>query len=57
MNDVITRRFKKWRHLHKFIVNVKQTAVKDVIDFQLPYGVSLRLFEDYIHEMWKTFSI
>jgi hypothetical protein len=28
----------------------KQTAVTDVIDFELPYGVSLRLFEGYVYK-------
>jgi ligand-binding SRPBCC domain-containing protein len=55
---MIIRRFKKWRHLHKFIANGEQIAVKDVTDFELPYGVSLRLFEDHIYKMlWKTFNI
>ena len=48
-DEMISGRFKIWNHLHKFdkIDNTK-TEIIDQIDFQLPYGVLGRLFENYV---------
>ena len=40
--------FKKWRHSHKFHdIDGKQTETVDEIEFELPYGIFGKLFEDY----------
>lgn len=48
-DEMISGRFKIWEHLHKFnkIDNTK-TEIIDQIDFQLPYGILGRLFENYV---------
>ena len=38
---------KKWRHLHKFhdLDHGQKTEVVDQVDFELPYGIIVKLFE------------
>jgi ligand-binding SRPBCC domain-containing protein len=49
LDEMITGRFKIWKHLHKFNrIDEKKTQVIDEIDFELPYGVVGKLFENYV---------
>jgi ligand-binding SRPBCC domain-containing protein len=54
VDEMLTGPFKKWRHLHKFYGvdnnnNQKQTQVIDEIHFELPYGISGKLFDGYVY--------
>jgi ligand-binding SRPBCC domain-containing protein len=49
LDEMITGRFKIWKHLHKFNrIGEKKTQVIDEIDFELPYGYVGKLFENYV---------
>ena len=48
LDEMITGRFKIWKHLHKFNrIDEKKTQVIDEINFELPYGLIGKLFENY----------
>lgn len=40
--------FKYWRHQHLFSQKGKMCELKDIIEFQLPFGVLGKLFEPFI---------
>jgi len=49
LDEMITGRFKMWKHLHKFnIIDQKKTQVIDEIYFELPHGCVGKLFENYV---------
>jgi ligand-binding SRPBCC domain-containing protein len=49
IDEMISGRFKTWRHLHKFNkAGNNKTEIIDQIDFQLPYGFLGLLFESYV---------
>ena len=49
LDEMITGRFKIWKHLHKFNrIDEKKTQVIDEIAFELPYGYIGKLFENYV---------
>ena len=49
LDEMITGRFKIWKHLHKFNrIDEKKTQVIDEIYFELPYGCIGKLFENYV---------
>jgi ligand-binding SRPBCC domain-containing protein len=65
IDEMISGPFKKWKHLHKFVNNdAKQktiatimTEVKDEIEFELPYGILGRVFENYAYrQLQNTFE-
>lgn len=63
IDEMISGPFKKWKHLHRFHDingNQKTTAMTEVIDeieFELPYGILGRIFEDYAYkQLQNTFE-
>ena len=49
LDEMITGRFKIWKHLHKFSrIDQKKTQIIDEIYFELPYGLIGKLFENYV---------
>ena len=49
VDEMITGRFKIWKHLHKFNrIDENKTQVIDEIYFELPYGLIGKLFENYV---------
>jgi ligand-binding SRPBCC domain-containing protein len=48
LDEMISGRFKIWKHLHKFNRIDEKTQVVDEIDFELPYGNIGKLFESYV---------
>ncbi|MGI0072330.1 MAG: SRPBCC family protein [Nitrosotalea sp.] len=49
LDEMITGRFKIWKHLHKFNrIDEKKTQVIDEIDFELPYWHIGKLLENYV---------
>lgn len=49
VDEMISGRFKTWRHLHKFNkIDDSSTQIIDQIDFQLHYGLLGNLFEGYV---------
>ena len=57
-DEMITGRFKIWKHLHKFNrIDEKKTQVIDEICFELPYGWIGKLFENYtLSKLRKIFA-
>ncbi len=57
-DEMLEGRFKKWRHLHKFIkIDNNKTEIIDQIYFQLPYGILGMIFENYfLHILSKIFE-
>ena len=59
IDEMLEGPFKKWRHMHKFhnIIDGKQTEIIDEIEFQLPYGMLGKMFEDYVYkQLQNTFE-
>ena len=49
LDEMITGRFKIWKHLHKFNrIDENKTQVIDEIYFELPYGWIGKLFDNYV---------
>ncbi len=47
VDEMLSGRFKIWKHLHAFQEAGEATKVIDEIDFELPYGLLGRMFEGY----------
>ena len=58
VDEMITGRFKVWRHAHKFrAAGDKRTEVIDEMDFELHYGFIGKMFEGYVMKrLGKTFA-
>jgi ligand-binding SRPBCC domain-containing protein len=41
--------FKRWRHVHKYYFDIEQnqTEVVDEVEFELPYGLVGKMFEEF----------
>ena len=41
--------FKAWKHVHKFLYDIEQnqTEVVDVVQFELPYALLVKIFEGF----------
>ncbi|MDE1861865.1 MAG: SRPBCC family protein [Thaumarchaeota archaeon] len=49
VDEMMTGRFRKWKHKHTFEkITDNKTEVVDQIEFELPYGVLGRIFENYV---------
>lgn len=48
VDEMITGRFRVWKHLHRFSKVDDRTEVIDEIDFELRYGLLNRIFEGYV---------
>jgi ligand-binding SRPBCC domain-containing protein len=55
VDEMISGPFKKWRHLHKFydLDHGQKTEVVDQVDFELPYGILGKLFEEYAYNQLR----
>ena len=49
IDEMLTGRFKVWKHVHGFRKIGDKTEVIDVIDYELHYGWLGRLFEGYVY--------
>jgi ligand-binding SRPBCC domain-containing protein len=57
VDEMLTGRFKVWKHTHGFSRAGGKTEVVDEIDFELHYGLLGRLFEGYVHsQLEKIFA-
>lgn len=57
VDEMLSGRFKVWRHLHKFTEADGSTNVIDEIDFELPYGPVGRIFDGYVlTQLERTFA-
>jgi ligand-binding SRPBCC domain-containing protein len=51
--------FKRWKHIHKFLYDIKQnqTEVVDEVEFELPYGLVGKMFEGFAsNQLRKIFD-
>ena len=48
VDEMLTGRFRIWKHLHRFSKVDDRTEVIDEIDFELRYGLLNRIFEGYV---------
>jgi ligand-binding SRPBCC domain-containing protein len=57
VDEMLTGRFRVWKHVHGFRKVDDKTEVIDEIDFQLHYGLLGRLFEGYVYsQLEKIFA-
>lgn len=57
VDEMLTGRFRVWKHLHGFRRAGDRTEVVDEIDFELHYGLLGRMFEGYIYsQLEKIFA-
>jgi ligand-binding SRPBCC domain-containing protein len=54
-DEMISGRFKLWQHLHIFNkLGDEKTEVIDQVNFELPYGLIGKLFENYVLKKLET---
>lgn len=58
VDEMVGSKFKTWKHLHQFNkIDDNKTEVVDQIDFQLPFGVIGKLFENYaMRKLYEIFE-
>jgi len=57
LDEMLTGRFRVWKHLHGFRKIGDKTEVIDEVDFELHYGMLGRIFEGYVHsKLEKIFA-
>ncbi len=57
LDEMLTGRFRVWKHLHGFRKIGNKTEVIDEVDFELHYGMLGRIFEGYVHsKLEKIFA-
>ena len=57
LDEMLTGRFRVWKHLHGFRNIGDRTEVIDEVDFELHYGMLGRIFEGYVHsKLEKIFA-
>lgn len=57
VDEMLTGRFKVWKHTHGFRKQGDKTEVIDEIDYELHYGWLGRLFEGYVYsQLEKIFA-
>lgn len=57
IDEMLSGRFKVWKHVHIFEKADAGTKVIDEIDFELPYGLLGRMFEGYTsRQLEKIFA-
>lgn len=57
VDEMLTGRFRVWKHVHGFCKVGDKTEVIDEIDFELHYGLFGRMFEGYVYsELKKIFA-
>jgi ligand-binding SRPBCC domain-containing protein len=49
LDEMLSGRFRVWKHLHSFRKIGDKTEVIDEVDFELHYGMLGRIFEGYVH--------
>jgi ligand-binding SRPBCC domain-containing protein len=56
VDEMLTGRFRVWKHLHSFRKVDDKTEVVDEIDFELRYGLLNGIFESYVYsQLQKIF--
>jgi len=57
VDEMLTGRFRVWKHLHGFRKIDHKTEVIDEVDFELHYGLLGRMFEGYVYsQLEKIFA-
>ena len=57
VDEMLTGRFRMWKHLHGFRKIGDKTEVIDEVDFELHYGLLGRIFESYVYlQLEKIFA-
>ena len=57
VDEMLTGRFRVWKHTHGFRKIGDRTEVIDEVDFQLHYDLLGRMFEGYVHsQLEKIFA-
>lgn len=57
VDEMLTGRFRVWKHVHGFRRGGDKTEVVDEIDFELHYGLLGRMFEGYVYsQLEKIFA-
>lgn len=57
LDEMLTGRFRVWKHLHGFHKIGDKTEVIDEVDFELHYGMLGRIFEGYVNsQLEKVFA-
>ena len=57
VDEMLTGRFRVWKHTHGFRKIGDRTEVIDEVDFQLHYGLLGRMFEGYVYsQLEKIFA-
>jgi ligand-binding SRPBCC domain-containing protein len=57
VDEMLTGRFRVWKHVHGFRKVNDKTEVIDKIDFELHYGLLGRMFEGYVYsQLEKIFA-
>ncbi|MGM0533648.1 MAG: SRPBCC family protein [Campylobacterota bacterium] len=49
VDEAVKSPFKFWRHSHEFLEHgIDQTLMRDVVEFELPFGIIGKMFENYV---------
>lgn len=57
VDEMLSGRFRTWKHTHAFRRTGSMTEVIDEIDFELPYGLVGKMFEGYAYrKLEKIFA-
>ena len=57
VDEMLSGRFKVWKHVHRFTGSGETTTVIDEIDFELHYGLLGKIFEGYVvRRLERTFE-
>lgn len=57
VDEMLTGRFRMWKHLHGFRKIADKTEVIDEVDFELHYGLLGKIFESYVSsQLEKIFA-
>lgn len=57
IDEMLTGRFRVWKHLHGFRKIGDKTEVIDEVDFQLHYGLLGRMFEGYVYSQLEKIFV
>ena len=57
LDEMLTGRFRVWKHLHGFRKIRDKTEVIDEVDFELHYGLLGRIFEGYVYSQLEKIFV
>ncbi len=57
VDEMLTGRFRVWKHLHGFRKIRDKTEVIDEVDFELHYGLLGRIFEGYVYSQLEKIFV